>query len=61
MPWAVLKLRLHWWRVLHEEADGSVRHVNSMDFTEIANADADEGFGRGQDTLWTRLMKCYET
>ena len=49
-PWAVslkgaLTLRTRM------EADGSVRHVKSMDFTEIANADADEGLGRGHDTL----------
>ena len=35
-------------RVLHEKADGSGRHVKSMDFIEIADVDADEGRGRGR-------------
>ena len=34
-------------RVPHEIAGESGRHVNSMDSTEKADADADEGRGRG--------------
>ena len=33
-------------RVLHETADGGGCHIKSMNFIEIADADADEGRGR---------------
>ena len=49
--WAVLKVRLHRWSVLRETTDGSGRYAKSMDFAEIANADVDEGFGRGHSPV----------